>query len=223
LVDIVQSKVRSGIPIRHKLLKWQLELEDLVHARELLLNLERDGSQVSRLVGPVFIVADAALAGIRIQRREPQGRVVEEHEIARALGVEGVEDGEDAVGVVGQRVAGHLRVGQVRADAQVVSADPQRVDGVGGRAFRREVGLAEGGVVGRSGAEGGGVGDEGGDLILQDGGEVAERGGQEARRDVVGADGARDGIVVELQLRRPGAGDGLAGVLDDVARPGTAA
>lgn len=139
------------------------------------------------------------------------------------MGVEGVEDGEDTVGIVGQRVAGNLRVGQEGAVAEVVCADPQRVDGVGRGARRREVGLGQRGVVGGGGAQGGGVGDEGGDLVLQDGGKVAEGGGQQTGCDVVGADGAGDGVVVELQLGRPGAGDGLSGVLDDVARPSAAA
>lgn len=89
-------------------------------------------------------------------------------------------------------------------DAEVVGPDPDGVDGGVGRVGHefRAVGVGVGAV-----------GQVGGDFVLRDGGEGGVDGGVEARGDGVAADGAADGVVVEVD----------AGVLFYVLGPDAAA
>ena len=180
----------------------QLVPEDRIRHDDLLLDLRRDRRVVIRLVGPVMVRADAVILRRRIQRRQVQRDVVQQHEVARAARIHAPELREHAVRVVHQRGPGHLAVGEEGADAEVVGADPERVDGLIGR------GVQEGGAVG---FRYGGVGDPGRNLVLLGGGEVGVDEGEIARGYVVAADGSGNRIVVEVDT----------GILTHVLHPGS--
>lgn len=116
--------------------KGGLELENGVDGGRGLVHGLGDLRMVGPLVRPVLVVADAVQRVVGVQRRQLQGRRVHQHESPRArLSVQRVQRRVDAARVVGQHFPGDLRVRQERPDAQVVGADPERVDGrVGGQA-----------------------------------------------------------------------------------------
>lgn len=156
------------------------------------------------LIGEVLGLVEAAVRGVRVLRDEEQRREVEEDEVAGAAGVQRVDDVVHAVDVVGEDFARDLAVGEEGVVADVVGADPDGVDGGVGRP-REEGGAVDG--------EEFGVGEVGGEFVAEDVWEGGVDGVQGARGDLVGADGAGDGVVVK----------GAVGVVGGVAGPDEAA
>ena len=165
-------------------------LVDGVDGHDLLQHAVGDGGQVVlRLGWPVLVVADAALAGQTVEGGQLQGSNVLEDEETRAEVVERLHLIEDAVHVGDKGCARDLAVGDESVDAEIVGADPDTVDGAVCWGVDK-LGTVGGGV--------GAVGNVGGNLILLNCWKVGVDGGEDTRSDVVGADGAGDGVVVEV-------------------------
>lgn len=186
-------------------LDWRAVLVDVIHGRHFLGHAVADVGEIVRLVLPVLVWTDTAGVREPVKGRELQRRGVHEDEVAGARVVEAGHLLVDAVGVGGQVGAADLAVGEERVVVEVVGADPDTVDGLG----RRDV---QEGLVGRWVGVGF-VCEKGREFVGLNVREVGVDGGEEARGDVVGADGARDCVVVDLD----------AGVLVDVLWPGTSA
>lgn len=133
IMNIVDSKIGVRVAATDADLDRDLVLEDLVRGRHFLLHALRHGRHVIGLVGPELACRHTLVTGVGVLGHEVQRRVVEEHEVPPPERVESVEGGKHAVGVVGQRGPRRLAVGDEGVVAQVVGADPDGVDGVGGR------------------------------------------------------------------------------------------
>lgn len=130
-VRVENRKVRARVSFRDQHFKGRLVPEHAVHRRRVLVHRLGDLRVVGRLVGPVLVCPDAVQGVVGVQGRQVQGRRVHQDEHAAPRGVEFVKDVVHARSVVRQHFAPHMAVGHERPDAEVVGADPQRIDGRG--------------------------------------------------------------------------------------------
>lgn len=139
------------------------ELVLLVQRGNGVLHAAVDLGQVfARGIGEVLCGLQAVLVGCLVLREQSERRKVHEDKVAGAVLVETGNLVVDTVGVVCDRLAWELAVGQKGAVAKVVCADPDGVDGVG-RLAGEELGAVGTDIVG--------VGEVGRNLIASNIGE----------------------------------------------------
>jgi hypothetical protein len=183
-----------------------LILVHIVYRNDLLHHAKARLRNIGRLIWEELSLSATARIRRRILRRQIERDNVHKHKVPPAERIQLVDGLVHAIDVVDERFALDLRVGEKGGVADVIRADPDGVDGcVDGQ---REEGLTVGLLVG-------GVSFEGRNLVFLDGGEwnVEGAGKEGSRANGVAADGAADGVVVEV----------AAGVEGDVAGPDVAA
>ena len=169
---------------------WGAVLVDGVDGDYLLEHAVGDGGKVLlRLGWPVLVVADTTLAWKTVERSKLERSYVLENEEAGAEVVKRLNLVEDTVHVGDEVSAWDLAVGEDSINSEVIGADPDAVDGALCWSVDK-FGSVSGGICA--------VGNVSRNLVLLNGWKVGINGGEDTRGNVVGADCARDGVVVEV-------------------------
>lgn len=180
-------------------------LKHLINKRHLLHHpITNPRSIQALLVREKLRRLRAALLRGCVLRQQLQRRKIQQHKTATTILVKPVNHAEHTIHIIRQFLARELRIGKEGCVTQVVSADPDGVDG-----FRGRVGEEFGSVLGAEFA----VCDEGGEFVAYNVWEGCVDCGEVSRSDLVGAYGTGDGVVEEW----------FRGVDAGVAWPGEAA
>lgn len=202
-MHIIHRKMATGIPPIDLDRKRRTVLIHGIDQRQLLQHDIRDLCNIAArslvLVRPILRRGQPAFAREPVLRVQVQGRDVHDDEVPAPVGVDARQLVVHAVEVALDGRAGDLGVGDEGAVAEVVRADPDRVDGCVGIVVH-ELGAVLVVVA---------VIEVGRQLVAGDVGERGVYGSEGAGGDFVGADGTGDGVVVEI----------YTGVLFYVLRP----
>lgn len=202
-IDVHDSDLRARISVGDFCQVRRLVFEDVVDQRNVLQHLVADLGDVAWLVRPVLCACQSTLARQPVLRRQLQRRYVLQDEVTATIVVDPLDGIEHTVSVVDDGRARNLCIRDEGVVAKIIGSNEDAVDGLVYwvvqelRAIWIDIFR---------------VCDVRRNFVLLHGWEGCIDGGEGARGDVVAADGARYGVVVDM----------CAGILRDVLRPGTA-
>lgn len=203
-IDVHDSDVCTWVSVDDFCQVRRLVLEDSVDQRNILQHLVADLGDVARLVRPVLRTRQSTLTRKPVLWGQVQRCHVLQDEVTTTIIVDALDGIEHAVGVVGDSGTGDLCIRDESIVSKIIGSDEDAVNSLVLWDVQEFCAILVG--VFR-------VCNVCRDLVLLHGWERCIDGGESARRDVVAANGARHGVVVDVRT----------GVLRDVLWPWAAA